>query len=369
MHELPNGVVPIVNLPGSGSLLWRSWKAYSQLFPQLVHLMILFALGALVNLLIASLFLYIGKDTAYALKVFLQVILMLFNIATALYYSYIFAAMLYVIHGWASGRPLTVGSSLELAKDRFASLFWVGLLLSLTLSGGALLTALYPLAAVIPFVFSIWYYFAIYVTLFDQEKGIVALSKSRDLVHGIFWKVVGRYITITALFAFLFLLAYLTLLIQSIGWIIFLMLAACLAFFLFPFFAAYEYFRYEDLVHLKRGVEFIDFKGERVAIGTWIVAGLLLFTLTWTASLLSPGALKSITDSFTIQKRITVLGTMFSRMNENLNTLSEYLQKFQLVQPQPQIQPGSQEETLIPQDEQINLDELLKKYPELQQNQ
>ena len=49
MEKLPNGVVTIVNLPGSGSLISRSWKIYTHHFGPLMAFALLMALGTVVN--------------------------------------------------------------------------------------------------------------------------------------------------------------------------------------------------------------------------------------------------------------------------------------------------------------------------------
>lgn len=346
MHQLPNGVVPIVNLPGAGSLLSRSWKTYSQIFPQLIHLMILFAIGALVNVLLSGLLAILAQNPIYALQVLYHILLILLSLVTALYYSYIFSAMLYLIHGWAQGKALSVPSSLELAKSRFQSLFWVGILLSLAISGAAIITVFYPAGAILPFLFSIWYYFCIYIVLFDEERGVRALAKSRYLVHGIFWKVIGRYTAITAILFLLFILAYFTLLIQGIGWILFIVLAACFAFFIFPYLAVYEYYRYEDLVLLKRGVEFIDFQGERVVIRTWTILGFVFLVISWTLGMITPKMQQSLLEKFSLQNRILMYQNTVGKINENSNIISGYLEKLNFVKPQVAPPPTSLDDNL-----------------------
>lgn len=344
MHQLPNGVVPIVNLPGAGSLLSRSWKTYSQIFSELIHLMILFAIGALVNVLLFWLVSLFSNSPSYWVQVVYHILVTILNVVTALYYSYIFSAMMYLIHGFAQGKILTVPSSLELAKNRFQSLFWVGILLSLAISGAALITVLYPVGAVIPFIFSIWYYFALYVVLFDEERGVRALAKSRYLVHGLFWKVVGRYLAITALLFLFFIVAYFTLLIQGIGWMLFIVLAACFAFFIFPFLAVYEYYRYEDLILVKRGVEYIDFSGERIAISSWIILGFIVLALSWGITLLSPRLQQNVFNTFSLQNRVMLYQNTIGKINENSKIISDFLGKISFTknQQQPQSSPLNQ---------------------------
>lgn len=63
---------------------------------------------------------------------------------------------------------------------------WVSILTGLIILGGMILLIIPGL------IFSIWYFFSIYVFGVDGVRGYAALQKSKDLVQGRFWPVVWR---------------------------------------------------------------------------------------------------------------------------------------------------------------------------------
>jgi len=65
---------------------------------------------------------------------------------------------------------------------------WVSILTGLIILGGMILF-------VIPgFIFTIWYFFSLYIFSIEGTRGFAALQKSKDLVQGRFWTVVWRII-------------------------------------------------------------------------------------------------------------------------------------------------------------------------------
>ncbi|MCX6779267.1 MAG: glycerophosphoryl diester phosphodiesterase membrane domain-containing protein [Candidatus Magasanikbacteria bacterium] len=63
---------------------------------------------------------------------------------------------------------------------------WVSILTGLIILGGSILLIIPGL------IFTIWYFFSIYVFSIEGTRGFPALQKSKDLVQGRFWAVVWR---------------------------------------------------------------------------------------------------------------------------------------------------------------------------------
>ena len=86
-------------------------------------------------------------------------------------------------------------------------LFWPYIGLSL-LTG--LLILLWSLLLIIPgIIFSFIYSFAIYAFFFEDKRGMSAISRSKEIIKGYFWPVVGRFL-------FLCLLVWLLMLIFAV---------------------------------------------------------------------------------------------------------------------------------------------------------
>ena len=86
-------------------------------------------------------------------------------------------------------------------------LFWPYIGLSL-LTG--LLVLLWSLLLIIPgIIFSFIYSFAIYAFFFEDKRGMSAISRSKEIIKGYFWPVVGRFL-------FLCLLVWLLMLIFAV---------------------------------------------------------------------------------------------------------------------------------------------------------
>ncbi len=83
------------------------------------------------------------------------------------------------------------GKPLEIFKETRSIAFpYIGLAL-LT----AVLVLLWSLLLIIPgLIFSVFYSFAIYTFFFENKRGMKAIKRSKELVKGYFWPVLGRII-------------------------------------------------------------------------------------------------------------------------------------------------------------------------------
>ena len=80
---------------------------------------------------------------------------------------------------------------LEISWKNLWSFFWVSILVGLAVMGGFILI-------VIPgFIFAVWFYFSVYVFVFEGLKGTSALKRSKQLVNGYFWPIFGRVLLLS----------------------------------------------------------------------------------------------------------------------------------------------------------------------------
>jgi hypothetical protein len=137
----------------------------------------------------------------------------------------------------------------ECRKQYFGPLLLVNILVFI-------FVLLWSLLLIIPgIIFGIYYSFAGWVVIFEERKGKDALNRSKELVKGNWWGVFARYIFLyLALFLFLIVLdVVLTPLGAETAEAIGNLVEQIVSFLLMPFFFAYSYLIYKDLVRIKGG--------------------------------------------------------------------------------------------------------------------
>lgn len=326
MKHLPSGEVMLVNLPGVGTLFSRSWALYKELFQKLIILTALFGIGAFLNVSIQDSLNALVRDGSAFAQSFVHVLNTAVNIAiSGFYFSFIFAAMVYLVHEKHLGRTLTLAESFEMARERYSALFFVGLLLFFVMNGGFI-------AIVMPFFFSVWFYFAAFIVLLDKERGIWALAKSRYLVHGMFFRVLGRYAAAILLLFLAFSVVWLLLLVPILGWALFSVGFLALALVAFPFFILYEYLRYQDLVAVERSIPFHPFQGERVGIMVWALLGLAIALMAWSYDMLGTQGRARFSDVVILRIADAILPVTIE-WNKNIDKSSEFLERLKILSP------------------------------------
>lgn len=319
----------LVNIPGTGSLLARTWTLYKDLFPKLIILTALFGIGAFLNISIQDSLSAIVQGGSGLSQTAVKVINTAVNIAiSGFFFSFIFAAMMYLVHEKNRGRTLTLQEACEMARERYVELFVIGLLLFLMMNGGLLVL-------VMPFFFSIWYYFAIFIVLFDKERGLDALAKSRYLTHGMFFRVLGRYTAITLLLFLAFSVIWLLLLVPIVGWALFSIAFLLLALIAFPFFVTFEYLRYQDLAAVQRNVHFHSFPGERASIAVWALLGLAIALMAWTYDVLGTQGRERFTNAVIVRIADIILPAV-NDINKNIDKSSGLMEKLKILSTQKQ---------------------------------
>ncbi len=131
--------------------------------------------------------------------------------------------------------------------------FWAYLGVSLLT---AILVLLWALLLIIPgIIFSIFYAFAAYVFFFEGKKGMDALRRSKDLVKGYFWPVLGRIAFISVLLWLFMFFISIPLEIFEEGGLTFSLwnlLVSIISFLIGPIAMIYMINMYKDLVKIKK---------------------------------------------------------------------------------------------------------------------
>lgn len=319
MEKLPNGVVTIVNLPGSGSLISRSWRIYTHHFNALLGFSLLMALGTVVNGGLASFLNYTVREGSEAARSLIQVGVSGINLLAAYFFAFVFSGIVTFLDSLKKGAQLSLAQALEQGQEHTKSVFWVAVLLVLMLYA-SLPTGIFFV------VFSIWFYFALYVVVVSKQRGVNALAMSRYLIHGLFFKSFGRYIAVIAILLGFLSVSYLTLGIPAAGPYIFSLLFALMTLFSFPFFVTYEYLRFEDLLAVQRTIEFHPYRGERAAIIAWTLAGCIFFGLIWLMNLLPLSSQKALGTNLS-RGATTLILPYAAVVQENLQAVSTFFNK------------------------------------------
>lgn len=158
----------------------------------------------------------------------------------------IFTAILWIIIGlWprlslrfaVKGRAHKIGIIESFKKGWFTlhSYIWVSLLSFLAVLGGLILL-------VVPgIIFAVWFSLSTYILVAENVKGSGALERSKELIEGYWWEVLGRFVVLgLIIFGLGFILGF----IPIVGQIV-------IGILLPPFSIVYIYLLYEDLKELK----------------------------------------------------------------------------------------------------------------------
>lgn len=360
MEAIPNGIVPIANLPGTGSLISRSYAIVRVQFQKILQLTGMMVLGYLVNISLSSFLGFLGENAPALGKAFLQLLSIGVSIGVSVFYCYVFSALIHLIAAWyRQGEHISLQEAFTRAGEVYKSLFLVGLLYGFSIAGTAFFFIIpvifsqgqYPvdipsyrgllllymtgfqwgaaIAIILPLLFSVWYYFSIYAVILDKDRGIAALAKSRYLMHGMFFKVAGRYVAAMFILAVFLFLIYLTLALP-VGWLIAPVLFCVFVFLVLPVFAVYEYLRYEDLHTVERTTEFALIRGERKSILTWSVLGAIVMVVNILAGfyMFLPASTREDIQVSLTKTTVYILAPATLQMNKNSDILANFFAKF-----------------------------------------
>lgn len=145
-------------------------------------------------------------------------------------------------------------------KKQLLSIIFVGILVTLVTMGG------YVLLIIPGIIITIWLMFASYVVLYENQKGMNALLRSKQLVQGYWWPVFGRLLLMNVIV--FVVVGVLNLVTFGIG-------GSILMIFFYPFMAIYTFEIYNSLKSVKKA-EPLDQEKGKTAFKVLAILGLIL---------------------------------------------------------------------------------------------
>jgi len=120
---------------------------------------------------------------------------LLFNIATSglvelvrgVVYVGVLSATFHAFTEVRAGRNLTIGEAYNVGMERFPAMLWVGILYTIALAFVSITIIGIPFAIFL----SVAWLFGLHATAFEGKSGRSALARSRALVKGDWWRVLG----------------------------------------------------------------------------------------------------------------------------------------------------------------------------------
>ncbi|HRZ30521.1 MAG TPA: hypothetical protein P5274_02555 [Candidatus Paceibacterota bacterium] len=163
---------------------------------------------------------------------------------------------------------LTVRESLTRSWSKVWPLFWVGIIVGFVAGGGALLFLIPGI------ILSVYFIFAKLIVVVEGDKGMRALTRSREYVRGYFWPILGRFLAIVIVTGIIYLtlsfvaslLGDLTtlLLSQEIGVAILLITQALINVLISPLALTAVYVLYSNVRHVKGDLPPVQTKRQSV---------------------------------------------------------------------------------------------------------
>lgn len=144
------------------------------------------------------------------------------------------------------------GKPKELFKDS-KDLFWPYLGVSILT---AVLILLWSLLLIIPgIIFAVFYSLSIYVFFSENKKGMEAIKRSKQLVSGYFWPVLGRiafFFLVALIFSLIISIPAIPLSPESTGFAIWDAIVQIISLLIAPVYLIFFYIVYKDLAKIKK---------------------------------------------------------------------------------------------------------------------
>ncbi|MCB9798770.1 hypothetical protein H6758_03515 [Candidatus Nomurabacteria bacterium] len=259
-------------LPDPWQLLLEAWESYKLGFWKYIGL---FLIAGVIFVLLGALLMFIAMipgnlTAAVIIPEFIVFMIAVYVLGALVNGS---AAFLMESDGKATYKEIFAKS-----WTKVGSLIWIVLIVSLITFG-----ALIPL--IIPFIFvATFTTFALFVVVFEDERGINAVLKSREYVRGIFGPVLGR---VAMLLVYGLILGIIASIFEQVGGTLGELLSALIQLALSPLFMLYSYKLYRHVRAYKADMQFLPSPGGRkayIALAIWgIIGPLFLFmSVGWT---------------------------------------------------------------------------------------
>lgn len=250
-NNSPEAVKGAGRITDIGALFSRSLNFYRDHFIPLLKILLFFILAALPIWVVvgarwaAAQF---GGYTEYGLDP-VNAVFFIVGAAAFLFSVYVSISAKATLLSYFK-EPEKISQVRELFHKCRKEYFWPLLLINVLV---AVFVFLWSLLLIIPgIIFAVYYAFSGWVLIYEGHKGRSALKRSKELVKGYWWAVVGRYIV---LYLALFLVTIVLDILAGIGGEavgVFTETVKQLISFLFaPLLYAYSYFIYRDLLKIK----------------------------------------------------------------------------------------------------------------------
>lgn len=216
-------------------LLKETWNLYRNYLGVLIGIMLV----PTVIGLIGAIFSAYGKAGAggpivAAIIVILGIILMVGKVIIS--FSSLLASL------YAIKERTGISESYRWAARNFFSYAWISILAMLIVMGGFVM-------GIIPgLIFSVWFVFAVYIFVVENQRGFSALLKSKEYARGYWWPIFGRTLISTLISLIVYAILLLTLLLNKIAGEIIVYIVQI---FLTPFLVVYLYQLYKNLTEIK----------------------------------------------------------------------------------------------------------------------
>lgn len=181
-----------------GDLMKKSWDNYKKAigtYTGLVFTPLLGFIPVIIIMIIWAVSLYgLGNDSSGAISTGLSWFLGIATIV-AVIFMYIIALKVYIAIILKVNNPdLTYKQLMKQTKGKVLSFLFAGILVSLVMVTG------YMFLIIPGFILSIFLIFVSIVNIYEGKKGISALVRSKDLVKGYWWPILGRLLLLMLIF-------------------------------------------------------------------------------------------------------------------------------------------------------------------------
>lgn len=185
------------SIPGPIALLSEAWSIFTKRAWILWGIMlsswlavVIFFVIALLGAFLSAMFLF--AKLYFVFVALVVVLLMVFLAALLTVQFWTGAASFFAVKDYQE--KIGVIESFRRSWKKLGSYFWVSIIAALVTMGG------YILFIVPGIIFSVWFVFAQLISLFENERGMNAVLKSREYVRNRWWPVFLRLLFIFAFF-------------------------------------------------------------------------------------------------------------------------------------------------------------------------
>lgn len=252
---MENSNVPVFkkSMTSIDDLLKKSWEAYKIVVFQYVK-MSLFGVVALIptGIIVVLMLIFGDQIDEGTTRMVLYIVLGIIGtvaLVSGIIISYIAQVALQVIV-YKKDASLKLKEAFKIAKGKALDFLTTNLLAGIIIMLGFIVF-------IVPgIIWSIYYYFVVWIVLKEDKFGMKALRRSKSLVKGYWWSVVGRSLLITILMFFVYgVLNIPTFFMEeeSMIAILYNMSMQIVQWFIAPFPVAYSYYMYKSLVSIKDG--------------------------------------------------------------------------------------------------------------------